>query len=86
MDSEQKEVKAENKRPKMMKVQPKRWPKKRMERGYKKCRKRAKEGCPKGTKVRKSGQRRIGKYGCNKKAKKAENKAQGSQPGQRLSE
>ena len=36
VDSEQKEGKAANKRPKRLTIQPKRWPKKRIERGCKK--------------------------------------------------
>ena len=47
VDSEQKEGKAANKRPKRLKVQPKGWPQKRMERGCKKWKEEAKEGCPK---------------------------------------
>ena len=39
---------AANEGEKMMKAQPKRWPKKRVERGYKNWKKEAKEGCPKG--------------------------------------
>ena len=52
------------KRPKRLKIQPKRWPRKRMERGFKKWKKGAKEGCPKGKKVRKSRQRTKGRKGC----------------------
>jgi len=47
-----------------MKIQPKIWPKKRMERGCKMWNKEAKEGCPKGQKVGKSGQRTKGRKGC----------------------
>ena len=48
VDSEQKEGNAANNRPKTLKNQPQRWPKKRMERGCKKWKEEAKEGCPKG--------------------------------------
>ena len=40
-----------------------------------------KEGCPKGKKEGKSGQREMGRSGCNKKTNKTANYKQDSQPG-----
>ena len=78
MDSEQKVGKAANEGGKRLKVQPKRWPKKRMERGYKKWKRRQKRAVQK--------DKKWGKVDSELREEMAAKSKQGSQPRQKLSE